>query len=113
MGHSLGGSMASMYASKHSDKVKGVILLASYSTKTLNMNVLSIYGSNDGCLDLKAYEKNKKNLPSNYKEFIIDGGNHAQFGLYGKQKGDKTATISYEMQKNYTVSAILDFFDIE
>lgn len=111
MGHSLGGSMASIYASKNSDKVDGVILLASYSTKSLNMDVLSIYGSNDGCLDLKAYEKNKKNLPTNYKETIIVGGNHAQFGCYGKQKKDKTATISYEIQKNNTVDAIIDFLN--
>ena len=111
MGHSLGGSMASIYASKNSNKVSGVILLASYSTKTLDMDVLSIYGSNDGCLDLASYEKNKKNLPSNYKEIIIDGGNHAQFGCYGRQKGDKTATIGYEIQKKYTVDALIDFLN--
>lgn len=112
MGHSLGGSMASLYASSNSDKIDGVILLASYSTKKLDMDVLSIYGSNDGCLNLKEYEKNKTNLPSNYKEVIIDGGNHAQFGSYGKQKGDKKATISNELQKKYTICKIIDFLNI-
>lgn len=111
MGHSLGGSMASVYANKNKDKISGVILLASYSTKPLDdMKVLSIYGSNDGCLNKKAYEKNKKNLPSSYKEVVIDGGNHANFGNYGSQRGDKKATIGNVEQQNIAINAIIDFF---
>ena len=40
---------------------------------------------------------------------IIDGGNHAQFGNYGEQKGDPPATISREDQQNIAVKEILDF----
>ena len=111
MGHSLGGVVASSYASGNS-KIKGVILLASYTTKSLSdKDVLSIYGSLDGCLNRNAYEKNKKNLPSNYSETVIEGGNHAQFGLYGSQSGDKKATISYEMQQFIAINAIIEFFN--
>lgn len=110
-GHSLGGSVASIYAASNKDKIKGVILLASYSTKSLEgLDVLSIYGSNDGVLNKKKYEENKKNLPNNYKEIVIDGGNHANFGNYGFQKGDKKSTISKDVQQKLTIDAINDFF---
>lgn len=38
---------------------------------------------------------------------IPDGGNHAQFGSYGTQKGDGAATISAEEQCKITVDTIL------
>ena len=105
-GHSLGGVVASSYASKHKE-IKGVILLASYSTKSItDKDVLSIYGSNDGVINLKAYEKNKANLGKNYTEIIINGANHSQFGMYGRQKGDNEATITFTMQQQITISAI-------
>ena len=40
---------------------------------------------------------------------IIDGGNHAQFGNYGEQKGDPPATISTEDQQDIAVKAIMGF----
>ena len=39
----------------------------------------------------------------------IEGGNHAQFGNYGPQKGDLPATISAEEQQAQTVIAIEEF----
>ena len=39
----------------------------------------------------------------------IEGGNHAQFGHYGKQKGDPDATISREQQQKITTDAIDQF----
>ena len=46
-----------------------------------------------------------------YKENVveIEGGNHAQFGNYGPQKGDLPATISAEEQQAQTVEAISNF----
>ena len=109
-GHSLGGTVASIYASNNKDKIDGVILLASYSTKSLDgLDVLSIYGSNDGVLNKKKYEENKKNLPNNFKEVVIEGGNHANFANYGSQKGDKVATIGKQEQQKLTIEAINDF----
>jgi hypothetical protein len=40
---------------------------------------------------------------------VINGGNHAQFGNYGPQKGDGTATVSREEQQAETARLILDF----
>ena len=38
----------------------------------------------------------------------IEGGNHAQFGWYGPQSGDGTATISREEQQRQIVGATLE-----
>lgn len=111
-GHSLGGSMAASYISENSEKYDGVILLASYSTADLSgseLDVLSIYGSNDGVLNMEKYEECKPNLPEDFKEVIIDGGCHAYFGAYGEQEGDKKATITRDEQIKITVDEIINF----
>lgn len=100
-GHSLGGSMAASYAKGHDHKVAGVILLGAYSTANLTgtkLSVFTAYGSEDGVLNMKKYEKNIKNLPNGYSSLVIDGGNHAGFGMYGEQKGDGEAKITAEAQ---------------
>lgn len=58
-GHSLGGTMAANYISKHTDNWDGLILLASYPTDDLSktkLRVLSAYGSKDDILNLKKVE---------------------------------------------------------
>lgn len=100
-GHSLGGSMAATYLENNVDLFSGLILLASYSTVDLsdtNLDVISIYGSEDTVLNISKYSKNKANLPNEFYELIIDGGCHAYFGMYGKQDGDGNPTISNEEQ---------------
>ena len=110
-GHSLGGVAASSYARNNVDKVKGIILLASYPTAKINdkLSLLSVYGDKDGCLEMDAYNDAKLNWPANHFEEVIGGGNHAQFAQYGKQKGDNEATISAEQQIAMTSEAIVDF----
>lgn len=111
-GHSLGGSMAASYASKNTGKVEGLILLASYSAADISssgIRVMSIYGSNDGVLNKKSYDKNKINLPANFTELVIKGGNHAGFGSYGPQKGDGKADITPEQQQRDTAEAVAGF----
>ena len=105
-GHSLGGAFGSTFASKN-DKVSGVILLGAYSTANLkNKKVISVYGSNDQILNKEKYEKYKVNLPNNYKEYVIEGGNHAYFGSYGNQRKDGTATITRDEQISQTIDII-------
>ena len=106
-GHSLGGVVASAYMA-HSGKGDGLILLAGYPTENITKPTLSIYGSNDGNLNKKSYDEAKP-LMSNMTEHVIDGGNHAQFGYYGKQSGDNEANITPENQQNQTVGTILEF----
>jgi len=111
-GHSLGGSMAANYASKNSEKIEGLILLAAYSTVDIssdNIRVLSIYGSKDEVLNKESYRKNKSNLPADFTEIVIQGGNHAGFGCYGPQKGDGEAEITSKQQQTDTAQAIAEF----
>ena len=49
-----------------------------------------------------------RRLPEGTSLKVIDGGNHAQFGHYGPQKGDGIATISREEQQRLTAAAILE-----
>lgn len=101
-GHSLGGAMASSYASDNSESIKGLILLAAYPVDDISMPVLAVYGSNDGILDITKLQNTKSIVE-------IEGGNHAYFGNYGEQGGDGTATITREEQQEKTVAAIMDF----
>lgn len=100
-GHSLGGAMASSYVSKHLDQYDGILLLAAYSTKPLisdHFTVVSIYGENDTVLNKSKLSEYSANMPTNYFEYQIEGGNHAGFGMYGDQAGDSPATITSEEQ---------------
>ena len=109
-GHSLGGSMAATYASKNTDCVDGVVLLGAYSTSDLTtLNVLSIYGSEDGIMNREKYQKYLDNLPENFTEYVIQGGNHADFGMYGEQNGDGKSTLSPTEQIILTADKIAEF----
>lgn len=111
-GHSLGGAMAAAFISRHKKEFNGLILLAAYTTHNLSasgLRVLSIYGSRDGVLNMKKYQKYKKNLPAENNgltEYIIEGGNHAQFANYGAQKGDFGPDISVGQQQKITAEVI-------
>ncbi|CAH8769693.1 alpha/beta hydrolase [Paenibacillus dendritiformis] len=111
-GHSLGGTMAAEYVKNSTINVQGIVFLASYPNSDishLNIPVLSIYGSQDGVLDLERYTNSKSYMPDSFEERVIEGGNHAQFGDYGVQKKDKGATISDDEQIRETVGTIVDW----
>ena len=111
-GHSLGGSMAAAYLKENVNDFEGMILLGSYSTADLSegdLEVLSIYGSEDRVLNPEKYLENKANLPSDFTEIIIDGGCHAYFGMYGAQEGDGVPAISNEEQIERTAREVVDF----
>ena len=113
-GHSLGGSTAASYLSGHSDGYKGLVLLASYSTEDLSrsgLKVISILGTEDGILNTEKYSKNRKNLPQDAEEYIIQGANHAQFGSYGPQSGDKVTDVDEKEQQDDTASLILRWME--
>ena len=111
-GHSSGGTMAASYAAKNTDKIDGLFLFAAYSTSDLSdsgLSVYSVYGSNDKVLNIKKYNKYKKNLPKDLHEFVIDGGCHSYFGNYGLQKGDGDPDITMDEQ----IQATIDFIESE
>ncbi len=102
MGHSMGGAMASSYASDNEEAVEGLILIGAYVYGDYNPeNALTIYGTFNSNLE--------DNIDYTENIVIIEGGNHAQYGNYGKQDGDPDATITDVEQQAITVAAILEF----
>lgn len=113
-GHSLGGAMVANYAAKNASKLDGLLLLAAYPTKDLSstdLTVLTIYGENDGVLNRNKIETGRTLMPKDSYEYEINGGNHAQFGSYGKQKNDNDATISSKVQIEETIGFIVKHFN--
>ena len=109
-GHSLGGSMAASYIDKHAEELDGLVLLAAYSTADLTgdgVKVISVFGSEDKVLNEEKYKEYRGNLPEDFYEEIIEGGNHAYFGMYGMQEGDGDAGITVEEQIQYTANTII------
>ena len=111
-GHSLGGAMAARYAFNHPGKVEALVLWASYPADTNSLSnqkmaVLSIYGSEDGSVE--KIEASNNLLPGDTTWQKIEGGNHAQFGDYGPQPGDGTASIKSQEQWNLVSSATVSF----
>ena len=101
-GHLMGGAIASAYASAHQDEHAGLILLGAYVYGDYPpADALTIYGTFS--FDLEAETRYEDNA------VVIEGGNHAQFGYYGRQSGNPDATISADEQQNEAVDAIAAF----
>lgn len=101
-GHSMGGAMASSFASEYPEQVEGLILLGAYPYKEYPLeNTLTVYGS----LNTSVEER----IDYTENVIVIQGGNHAQFGNYGPQKGDARAEITAQVQQDAAVEAIVQF----
>ena len=115
-GHSLGGAMSTVYLDINQDAFDGFILLGAYTTKDFSSNDklwgLTIYGSNDYVLNRNNYAKAKEKMPSHNYEYIVDGGNHANYASYGNQNGDGEATITRSKQISLTVFKIVEFITL-
>jgi len=114
-GHSLGGVMAANYAYTHTKDIDGLILYASYPQNSndfsnTTIEALSTWGTEDGVAKINKIEAAKSLLPKDSEFKTITGGNHAQFGSYGFQNGDKIARISSAKQQEeaikYTVELL-------
>ena len=109
-GHSLGGAMAAVYAADHGEDFSGVILLAAYPSKKLpdTLTEIQLIGSEDRIINRDKVKQGQTYAPQRCVEYTIEGGNHAQFGSYGVQRGDGTAAISAEEQMQETVRVIME-----
>ena len=131
-GHSLGGIAAQLLVQKEPESFRGLILMGTYPAESYSLadwqrNALSIYAENDELSGVEEIEANKGFLPpamelTSLEEmdslqvtapatlyYMIAGGNHAQFGDYGFQAGDGTATISTEAQHEQISTAVTTF----
>ena len=111
IGHSLGGTVASLFSSQD-DRVSEIIFLASYPISDVSdQQSLLITGEFDQILDQTSLDESLDLLPVNYVQYEIIGGNHAQFGWYGSQKGDGAASITTKAQQDLIIDQILDFIN--
>jgi hypothetical protein len=111
IGHSLGGIVASMGASQNDDVTK-IILLGSYPINDItNQDSLFITAEHDILMDQESFDESLKYVNSQNVIYEIEGGNHAQFGWYGPQKGDGSAEISTIDQQNLIINKILEFLN--
>ena len=109
-GHSLGGAMAAQFAAGNSETIDGLALWASYPAGSNDLSqaplqVVSIYGDQDGVSEMETVEASRPRLPAGTEWLLIEGGNHAQFGWYGPQNGDLEPQISHLEQQALTVEA--------
>ena len=111
-GHSLGGAIAANYAAGHPGIFRGLVLLAAYPSHPLDgeIRVLSILGSEDGVLNREKLAAGEQFAPGGVQTHVIPGGNHAQFGSYGPQKGDGTALIPAAEQWEETAALLREAF---
>ncbi len=112
-GHSLGAALAARMARTDAASLAGMVLIATTHPKDFDLSflripVMKIHASNDGVAPLDRVLANRGLLPAHTKWVEIAGGNHSQFGRYGHQLFDGTATISREEQEALTRLAILD-----
>ncbi len=101
-GHSLGGSMASDFASNNEQLIDGLIVLGSYVYGDFpTERSLTVYGTFNDSIE--------RGIDYTDNIVVIEGGNHAQFGNYGRQPGDPEATITSQEQQRITTEAVRDF----
>jgi hypothetical protein len=118
-GHSLGGVSAALLAQANPmGNIQGLAMWASYPAigsempsgqpcdlSATGLKAISIIGTEDGGMDWEQYEARKALMPAATYYLSMRGANHAQFGYYGNQNGDKPALISRESQHELFVGA--------
>lgn len=107
-GHSLGGVRACQLA----QDADGLLLLGSYCADDIarsSVKVLSVSGSRDGLSTPEKVAAARHLLPSTATMVEVAGANHADFGAYGDQPGDRTATISREDARSQISAAVEDW----
>lgn len=113
-GHSLGGASAAIFAENDSRSIDAMVFWDSYPPDSANLAdnglpVLSIYGTTNGVPNTDGFDERRYLLPEDAEFVSIEGANHAQFGDYGPQKDDVTASITLTEQHEIVTAIMLDF----
>ncbi len=111
-GHSLGGALACRVTLTDPTTISALVLVGTTHPKQDDLSffqgpVTKVYGSNDGVAPVGRILANRGLLPEQTKWVEIKGGNHSQFGHYGHQILDGTATITREALQQITRAEIL------
>jgi pimeloyl-ACP methyl ester carboxylesterase len=115
-GHSLGAALACRVARDDPESLSALVLVGTTHPKhdnlaSLKFPVAKVYGSNDGVAPVEKIHANRELLPEHTRWILIDGANHSQFGHYGHQFLDGTATISRKEQQARTRIVLLELLD--
>ncbi|MGY4385732.1 hypothetical protein ACVWYN_002778 [Pedobacter sp. UYP24] len=113
-GHSLGGSMACLYASKNHKSVDGILIFGTYSGTDISKEmkkVRSINGEQDGVFPEEKIKKHKDELPNDAQIIFIKGMNHSDIGNYGFQSGDHPSKLANNVVIDELVNATKGFFE--
>ena len=112
-GHSLGGAMAAQFIKDYPRAAEGLVLWAAYPSADTDIScrvlkAVSIYGTNDGLSSPEEIKTTQELLPPDTVYVALEGGNHAQFGYYGPQRGDLDPELSQQEQRKQVVEATVN-----
>jgi pimeloyl-ACP methyl ester carboxylesterase len=113
-GHSLGGVAAAMFAKRKNSGLSGIAFIASYPDRGSDLSASGLSGlclsaSRDGLSTKAKIDAATPLFPADTSFRVIEGGNHAQFGWYGPQKGDGLAAINREDQQRIAHEILADW----
>ena len=112
-GHSLGGVAAS--ADAQSESTDGLLLWASYPASDISdvddLEVASVYGTNDGLSTPERVEASAEDLPDSTTFSRIEGAIHAHFGDYGVQPGDGEPAVDRASAQSEIAASSVQLLD--
>ena len=111
-GHSRGAVVASRLAAEHADWLAGLVLIGTSHPRDVDLSALAvpvtkIVGTRDGLASPPEVEQNRGRLPSSTRWVWVEGGNHSQFGWYGFQPGDRSASIPASAQRAQMIEGVV------
>ncbi len=110
-GHSLGGVVAAELAAREG---LPLVLFASYpegDLSGLSLPTLALYGTEDGLLPPEEARAKATRLPQGARVVFIPGLNHAGFGAYGPQAGDRPPKAPKEALWERVAGEVLGFLE--
>ena len=113
-GHGKGGMNAAEDVAASTSEIAGIVFLASYSKTdltSLDLRAYSLYGSEDGIMDVDEYHASKENLPEASEEYKIVGCNYSGFAIYERLSGDGEPTMDNIEQIVITARRVSAFMD--
>lgn len=115
-GHSLGGAMAAGYAAQHPGRLSGLVLLAAYPARNVDLRaapfpVLSLLAGRDRVAAAEDVRGGLDRLPPGTVLTVLPGAVHAFFGRYGPQRGDGSPDVTREQTEREIVRAVGGFLD--
>lgn len=112
-GHSVGGTMAAQYTSRHPERISGLVIWASFPADSADLSgydlpASTIYGTLDPRADPASVLERANLLPPGTVFTAVEGGDHHQFGSYLIDPEEDLAVISRGDQQDQIVQATLN-----